>query len=160
MEVIRIVRKTKALALLSIIVAATVFGAVIFSVSATEDGINEEENMRPCWELRNDLLDDLTEEQREILQAMVEENQTEIKENRDEIKSQLQEWGIEIPTPHGPSSFLEGLTEEQKDELETMRQGFHDSVSNKLEEWGVEVPDFDGMRLGRRGPRRFGMFKP
>ena len=41
MEVIRIVRKTKALALLSIIVAATVFGAVIFSVSATEDGINE-----------------------------------------------------------------------------------------------------------------------
>ena len=156
----RIIRKTKALALLSIIVATTVFGAVIFSVSATEDGLNEEENTLPCWGPRNGLLEDLTEEQLEILQAMIEENHAEIKENRDEIKAQLEEWGIEIPTPHGPSSFLEGLTEEQKDELETMRQGFHDSVSNKLEEWGVEVSDFDGMRLGRRGPGRFGMFKP
>jgi hypothetical protein len=35
--VTKVERKTKALALLSLIVAATVFGAVILSVSATDD---------------------------------------------------------------------------------------------------------------------------
>ena len=60
----RIIKRTKALALLSIIVAATVFGAVIFSVSASEEEAKEE-NTTPCRGLPNFLLEDLTEEQLE-----------------------------------------------------------------------------------------------
>ena len=153
----RIIKNTKALALLSIIVAATVFGAVIFSVSASE----EEENTTPCRELPNFLLEALTEEQLEILQTMIEENQAEIKANRDEIESQLEEWGIEIPElPQHPRGFLEDLTEEQKEELKTMRQEFQDAVKSKLAEWGIDVPEFAGMRPGPRGPGRFGQCRP
>ena len=160
MEVTRIVKKTKALALLSIIVAMTVFGAVIFSVSASEQETNEE-NTTPCRGLPTFLLEELTEEQHAILQAMMEENQAEIKANRDEIKVQLEEWGIEIPeSPQHPGSFLEELTEEQKEELKTMRHEYKDAVKSKLEEWGIEVPEFAGIRPGPRGPGRFRPYKP
>jgi hypothetical protein len=160
LEVTRIVKKTKALALLSIIVAATVFGAVILSVSATEEAPNEE-SIEARRGLPHRLLEDLTEEQRETLLAKIEGNQVEIKANRDEIKAQLKEWGIEIPPPQQhPRGFLEDLTEEQKEELKAMRQEFDDAVKSKFEEWGIEVPQFDGMRHGPRGPRRFCPFKP
>ena len=92
---------------------------------------------------------------------MIEENQAEIKANRDEIESQLEEWGIEIPEPpQHPRGFLEDLTEEQKEELETMRQEFEDAVKSKLEEWDIEVPEFVGMRSGPRSPGRFGLCRP
>ena len=156
----RIIRKTKTLALLSIIITVAVFGAVIFSVSATEEDPNQEETVFPVKRLPMGLLDELTEEQEEILKAMIEENQAEIKENREEIKSQLEEWGIEVPPPpERPGNFLEDLTEEQREELKTMRQEFNDAVKNKLEGWGIEVPEFDCMRFGRRGSGRFGMVK-
>ena len=155
-----IIKKTKALALLSIIIATTVFGAVIFSVSAREEDTTQEESVFPVKRLPTKLLDELTEEQQEILKAMIEENQADIKENREEIKSQLEEWGIEIPPPEHPRSFLEDLTEEQRQELKAMRQEFNESVKNKLEGWGIEVPEFDCMRFARRGPGKFGMVKP
>ena len=156
-----IIKKTKALALLSIIIATTVFGAVIFSVSATEDDITQEESVFSVERLPTKLLDELTEEQKEILKAMIEENQADIKENREEIKSQLEEWGIEIPPPsEHPRSFLEDLTEEQRQELKTIRQEFNEAVKNKLEGWGIEVPEFDCMRFARRGPGKLGMVKP
>jgi len=48
-------RKNKAFALLSIIVAATVFGVLVFSVSASEDVTIEEEETTPLffWGFRN-----------------------------------------------------------------------------------------------------------
>ena len=146
--------------MLSIIIAATVFGAVIFSVSATEENTTQEEVVFSGKRLPMELLEELTEEQEEIFKAMIEENQANIKENREEIKSQLEEWGIEVPPPERPRSFLEDLTEEQREELKTMRQEYNDAVKNKLEGWGIEVPEFDCMRFGRRGPGRFGMVKP
>ena len=146
--------------MLSIIIAATVFGAVIFSVSVTEENTTQEEVVFSGKRLPMELLEELTEEQEEILKAMIEENQANIKENREEIKSQLEEWGIEVPPPpERPRSFLEDLTEEQREELKTMRQEFNDAVKNKLEGWGIEVPEFDCIRFGRRGPRRFAMVK-
>ena len=157
---IRIVKRTKALALLSIIVAATVFGAIIFSVSASEEETNEE-NTTPCRKLPNNLLETLTEEQVEILQTMIQENQAEIKANRDEIKSKLEEWGIEIPEPpQKPEDFLEDLTEEQKEELKTMRDEFENAIKSKMEEWGIEVPEFAGIRPGPKGLGRFGTCRP
>lgn len=57
------------------------------------------------------------------------------------------------------------LTDEQIEELQTMRQEFQDAVNAKLEEWGVETPEFDGphgfgMGFRGRGARGFGLFKP
>jgi Spy/CpxP family protein refolding chaperone len=153
-------RKTKALALLSLIVAATVFGAVILSASATDDEAKTEDSFH-CKGLPPQLLEELTEEQREIMQKMIAENQAEMEENRDAIEDQLEEWGIEIPAPpRHQGGFLEDLTEEQREELETMRQEHLESVKSKLEEWGIEVPEFDEMEFGRGGPRRFGPFRP
>ena len=156
----RIIIKTKALALLSIIVAVTVFGAFVYSAYATEDGTTKHEKILPFRGLPNDLLERLTEEQQGTLQGMMEENHAEMEANRDEIEAQLEEWGIEIPEkPQHTVDFLEDLTEEQKEELETMRQEFRDSVNSKLEEWGIEVPEFDDTGL-RRCPERFDLVKP
>lgn len=153
-------RKTKALALLSLIAAVTVFGAVILSVSATEDE-TATEDMLHCRGLPPQLLEELTDEQREILQTMIAENQALMEENRDAIEAQLEEWGIEIPAPpQHRGIFLEDLTEEQRAELETMREEYLESVKSKFEEWGIEVPEFDGMECGRRGPGGFGPFRP
>jgi 1,2-phenylacetyl-CoA epoxidase catalytic subunit len=158
--VTKVERKTKALALLSLIVAATVFGAVILSVSATDDEAQTEDSFH-CKGLPPQLLEELTEEQREILQTMIDENQAEMEENRDAIEAQLEEWGIEIPAPpQHQGGFLEDLTEEQREELETMRQEYLESVKSKLEEWGIEVPEFYEMEFGRRGHGRFGPFGP
>jgi len=53
------------------------------------------------------------------------------------------------------------LTDEQIEELQTMRQEFQDAVNAKLEEWGVETPEFNGgMGFRGRGARGFGQFKP
>ena len=159
-EVTEVERKTKALALLSLIVAITVSGAVILSVSATEDETTTEDSLH-CKGLPPQLLEELTDEQREILQTMISENQALIEENRDAIETQLEEWGIEIPSPpQHRGGFLEDLTEEQRAELETMREEYLESVKSKFEEWGIEVPEFDGMEGGRRGPGGFGPFGP
>jgi len=159
-------RKNKAFALVSIIAAATVFGVLVFSVSASEDVTIEEETAPVFWGFRNRWLDTLTDEQREILK-------TTIDENRAEVKAQLEEWGIEIPMLQGPMGLLGSLTDEQKEELKTMRQEYLDAVNAKLEEWGIETPEVHGPppggmvhgpRLGGmgfhgRGTRGFGLFE-
>jgi hypothetical protein len=84
-------RKNKAFALLSVIVAATVFGVLVFSVAASEDVTVEEEETAPVfWGFRNRWLDTLTDDQLATLKEMIEEN-------RAEVKDQLEEGGIEIP---------------------------------------------------------------
>jgi len=88
-----------------------------------------------------------------------------IEENRAEVKAQLEAWGIEIPMRQDPMGLLESLTDEQKEELQTMRQNYLDAVNAKLEEWSVEVPEVDGacgfgMGFRGRGPRGFSLFKP
>ena len=98
-----------------------------------------------------------------------------IEENRAEVWDQLEAWGIEVPLWQGPKGWLGNLTDEQKEELETMRQEYLDSVKTKLEEWGVETPEVNGAPLGgmrfqrrgfvgmrgqRGGFRDFGLFKP
>ena len=172
-----LMRKNKAFALLSILIAATVFGVLVFSASASEDVTTEEEETAPAFcGFRKLWLDPLTDEQRATLKEMIKENRAEIQsqieawgvefselddgqhkilqsmmeENRAEVEAQLDEWGIEIPVCQGPRGLLDNLTDEQKEELQTMRQGFQDAVNAKLEEWGVEVPEFDG-------PHGFGM---
>lgn len=159
-EVTEVERKTKALTLLSLIAAVTVFGAVILSVSATEDETTTEDTLH-CRGLPPQLLEELTDEQQEILQTMIAENHAIMEENRDAIEAQLEEWGIEIPAPpQHRGVFLEDLTEEQRAELETMREEYLESVKSKFEEWGIEVPEFDGIECGRRGPGGFGPFRP
>ena len=163
-------RKNKCFALLSIIVAATVFGVLVFSVSASEDVTIEEETAPVFCGFRNRWLDTLTDDQRATLKEMIKENRAEVKEqleawgveiselddeqrellktmieeNRAEVKAQLEVWGIEIPVRQGPLGLLENLTDEQKEELQTMRQNYRDAVNAKLEEWGVEAPEVDG----------------
>ena len=169
-------RKNKTFALLSIIVAATIFGVSVFSVTASEDVTIEEETTPTFCGFRNRWLDILTDDQLATLQEMIEENRAEIQnqletwgakifelddeqrellktmieENRAEVQAQLEAWGVEIPVRQGPMGLRGSLTDEQKEELQTMRQNFQDAVNAKLEECGVEVPDFDG-------PRGFGM---
>lgn len=159
-------KKNKAFAVISIIVVASVFGVLVFSASASDNITTEqEEKTNPFWGFRSGWLDDLTEEQMTTLQEMIEENKAEIEENRAEIEAQLEAWGIEIPTRQCPRSFFDDLTEEQKEELQTMKQDFQNAVNSKLEGWGIEVPEFGspirfGMGFHRRGVRGFGLFKP
>jgi uncharacterized protein with GYD domain len=173
-------RKNKAFALLSVIVAATVFGVLVFSVSASEDVTSEEETAPVFCGFRNRWLDTLTDEQRATLQEMIEENRAEVKaqleewgvkiselddeqreilktmieENQAEVKEQLEAWGIEIPVLQGPMGWQDSLTDEQLEELKTMRQEYLDAVKAKLEEWGIEIPEVPGPRafdMGFRG---------
>ena len=153
-------RKRKALALLSLVVAVTVFGAVILSVSATEDETATDDSLH-CKGLPPQLVEELTDEQREILQTMIADNQALMEENRDAIEAQLEEWGIEIPAPpQHRGGFLEDLTEEQRTELETMREEYLESVKSKFEEWGIEVPEFDAMGCGGRSHGGYTPFGP
>jgi uncharacterized protein YnzC (UPF0291/DUF896 family) len=179
-------RKNKAFALLSVIVAATVFGVLVFSVAASEDVTVEEEETAPVFcGFRNRWLDTLTDDQLATLKEMIEENRAEVKdqldewgveiselndeqreilktmidENRAEVKEQLEEWGVEIPMWQGPMGLLGSLTDEQKEELQAMRQDYLDSVNAKLEEWGIEIPEAHGLPPGGmvHGPRPGGM---
>ena len=169
-------RKNKAFALLSVIVAATVFGVLVFSVAASEDVTIEEETAPAFWGFRNRWLDTLTDDQLATLKQMIEENRAEVKdqleewgvkiselddeqrellktmidENRAEVKEQLEAWGVEIPMWQDPMGWRDSLTDEQLEELQTMRQNYQDAVNAKLEEWGIETPEV-------QGPRAFGM---
>jgi len=152
-------RKNKAYVLLSVIVAATVFGVLVFSVSASEDVTTEEEETAPAFGgFLNRWLDTLTDDQLATLKQMIEENRAEVKE-------QLEAWGVEIPMLQGPMGWRDSLTDEQLEELQTMRQNYQDAVNAKLEEWGIETPEVQGPRPGGRGfrgrgARGFGLFKP
>jgi hypothetical protein len=141
-------RRNKAFALLSVIVAATVFGVLVFSVSGSEEVTSEEETAPAFRGFRNRWLDTLTDEQRATLKEIIEENRAEIKaqleewgvkiselddeqreilktiieENQAEVKEQLEAWGIELPVLQGPMGWLSSLTDEQLEELQTMRQ--------------------------------------
>jgi hypothetical protein len=169
-------RKNKAFALLSVIVAATVFGVLVFSVFASEDVTIEEETAPTFGGFRNRWLDTLTDDQLATLKQMIKENRAEVKdqleewgvkiseltdeqreilktmieENRTEVKEQLEAWGVEIPVRQGPMGWQDSLTDEQLEELQTMRQNFQDAVNAKLEEWGIETPEV-------QGPRAFGI---
>ena len=83
-----------------------------------------------------------------------------IEANRAEVQELLATYGIELPECRGPMGLQDSLTEEQREELRTMKQAFRDSVKAKLEEWGVEAPEFPG-GMGCRGrhPGGFGLFK-
>lgn len=151
-------RKNKAYVLLSVIVAATVFGVLVFSVAASEDVTLEEETAPAFGGFRNRWLDTLTDDQLATLKQMIEENRAEVKE-------QLEAWGVEIPMLQGPMGWRDSLTDEQLEELQTMRQNYQDAVNAKLEEWGIETPEVQGPRPGGRGfrgrgARGFGLFKP
>ena len=152
-------RKNKAYVLLSVIVAATVFGVLVFSVAASEDVTVEEEETAPVfWGFRNRWLDTLTDDQLATLKEMIEEN-------RAEVKGQLEAWGVETPMLQGPMGWRDSLTDEQKEELQTMKQNFQDAINAKLEEWGIETPEVQGPRafgmgFRVRGTRGFGLFKP
>lgn len=62
-----------------------------------------------------------------------------------------------LPLRRGGIGWLSNLTDEQRAELQTMREEFQDAVKAKLEEWGVEVPAFQGqMGFGGLGPMRGG----
>jgi uncharacterized protein YnzC (UPF0291/DUF896 family) len=178
-------RKSKAFALLSIIVAATIFGVLVFSVAASEDVTIEEETTPFFWGFHNRWLDTLTDDQLATLKEIIEENRAEVKdqleewgvkiselndeqrellktmidENRAEVKEQLEEWGVETPMWQGPMGLLGSLTDEQKEELIAMRQDYLDSVNAKLEEWGIEIPEVHGLPPGGmvHGPRPAGM---
>ena len=176
-------KKNKAYVLLSVVVAAAVFGVLVFSASASEDVTIEEEETETTFVcgFRNRWLESLDEDQLSTLKEMIEENRDEVKdqletwgveiselddeqreilkatieENRAEVQGQLEAWGIELPLWQGPMGWLGSLTDEQKEELQTMRQEYLDSVKTKLEEWGVETPEFPGPH--GLGPRGFGM---
>jgi len=163
-------RKNKIFAAVSLVLVVTVFGVLIFSVSASEDAVTKEETAPVFGSFHGGLLQSLTDEQRETLKTMIEANRAEIQnqlqvwgvnfselsdeqheilkamieENHAEIEAQLEEWGIEIPTCSGPMGLLANLTDEQKEELQTMQQNFQDAVNAKLEEWGVDLPEFGG----------------
>ena len=177
-------RKSKAYVLLSVVVAAAVFGVFVFSVSASEGVTTEEEETTlPFFcGFRNRWLDSLDDDQLAQLEQMIEENRAEvqnqldewgveiselddeqreilrtmIEENRAEVKEQLEAWGVEVPIRHGPMGWLGSLTDEQKEELQTMRQEYLDAVKAKLEEWGVEPPEVNGPPLGGMGFRERG----
>lgn len=116
---------------------------------------------------RHEVMEQLTEDQREELHQMV----TEMREagaTREEIhtaaRALLEGWGIDLPEPrgdgegHGPR-FMEQLTEDQREEIRQMvtemreagatREEIHAAVHAKLEGWGIEIPDHPG-----RGHRR------
>lgn len=164
-------RKNKVFALLTVIVAATVFSVLVYSVVASEDVTNEEEETAPVFcGFRNRWLDTLTDDQLATLKEIIEENRAEVKdqleewgvkifelddeqreilktmidENRAEVKAQLEAWGVEIPMWQGPMGWLGSLTDEQKEELQAMRQEYLDAVKAKLEEWGIEIPEVQG----------------
>ncbi len=160
-------KTNKTYTLLSILIAATVLGVLVFSTSASERPEEEQTAVNSC-RFHEPWLNTLTEEQRETLNLIIEENQEEIqnqleawgveiselneeqretlkqmmKANRAEIEAQLEEWGIEYPVVLGQKSLLDNLTDEQKEELQTMKQDYQDAVKAKLEEWGIEVPEF------------------
>lgn len=182
-------RNSKTLAMLSIVVAATVLAIFVLSVSASENATPAEGDTASalCGRIRNRWRDSLDDDQRAQLRALIEENRGEvmaqldawgveicdldddqrvqlralIQENRGEVMAQLDAWDIEIPAFHGPMGQRGSLTEDQRDELRTMRQDFRDSVKAKLEEWGVDAPACQGGRGFRgRHPGGFGLFKP
>jgi Spy/CpxP family protein refolding chaperone len=147
MRWMEISRKSKVVALVSVIAVAAVLGAVMFPACANSEdtSTNEEidvastneETGNVCPPLRTGgmgWLCDLTNEQCAELQAMSEEF-------RNAVQAKLAEWGVEIE--HG---WLANLTNEQRAELQTMRQEFRNEVKAKLEEWGVKIPAFNGSK--------------
>lgn len=179
--------KTKALVLLSMVVAAAVLGIIIFNVSASDQTPNDETEYG-CYRFRHHRLPNLTDEQQEEMQSMIEKF-------RADIESKLEEWGVEVPSFQGERGLLGLLSNEQEEELQTIREGFKDQVAalldeygvekiseldkegrealkqlmedfradikNKLADWDVELPDFHcGRRFGRMRPGGFGLFRP
>ena len=131
----------KALALMLITVAATIFGISIFSFSAFEDLTTDEEVTAPAFcGFRHPWLNILTDEQRATLKERIEEK-------REEVKAQLEVWGIEVPMQQCQMTLLDSLKDEQKEELQKMKKEYQDAVNAKLEEQGIEVQEFGPTRV-------------
>ncbi len=108
-------------------------------------------------------LQQLTEEQRQELSSlreeMVEAGATR-QEIRDAIHAQLEAWGIDVLEHPGPRGPQLDLTEEQKQELQQLRQELldsgasreeiHKAIREQLEMWGIEPPE---RPVGPRSPR-------
>ena len=176
--------------MLSLVVTVAVFGAIIFSVSASEDTTGDETE-KTCTvfpRFRNRWQAVLTDTQQEDLQALREGFRAEVEalladngveriseldevareslrqmvhEFKVEIKDQLESWNIEIPEFRGPMGLRDTLSDEQQEELRTMRENFRAEIESELAEWGVEVPDLqEGMGFRGMRPRGFARFRP
>lgn len=133
-------RKNKAFALPSVISTATVFGVSVFSVSASEDVIIEEEFAPAFWGLPNRWRGTLTDDQLAKLKEIIEENRAKVKE-------QIEAWDVEIPVQQSPMGLRGSFIVEQIDELQAMKRSFQDTVNAKLEECG-EVPEESSQGFG------------
>ena len=98
-------RRNKAFALLSLICAAAVLDVSVFSASASETTIIEDEVAPPFRGYCNRWLENLTDDQLATLKELIEENRVEVKE-------QIEAWGAEISE----------LKDEQREQLKTMME--------------------------------------
>ena len=98
-------RKSKAYVLLSVVVAAAVFGVLIFSSYASEDVTTEEEETAPTFlrGFRSRWLDNLTDEQLAQIDQLIEEN-------RAKVQNQIEDWGVEVSK----------LDDQQREELKSI----------------------------------------
>lgn len=126
-------RRTKVVALIMLIAAATVLGAIIFTALASSEDISTSTAPSSiCFPPRKEgigWLSNLTDEQRTELKSMNEEF-------RQAVQAKLGEWGVQIKP-----GLRANLTVEQRTELQTMEQQFRKAVKAKLEEWGVKLPE-------------------
>ena len=88
MEWMAFIRRNKAFVLLSVVIAVTVFGVLVFSVAASEDVVPEE-TKHGLRRFHRSWKQTLTDEQVATLKAIIEEN-------RAEIQNQIEAWGVEF----------------------------------------------------------------
>ncbi|MGC9364955.1 MAG: hypothetical protein ACP5FZ_10350 [Fidelibacterota bacterium] len=109
----------------------------------------------------------LTEEQQQNLQAVIESMQNDNASREDihnAVIATLGEWGIEAPEGMRPGS---GLNNEQRVQIREMvqtmrnqgasREDIRSAISDQLGEWGIQAPvggPMAGPRPGERGRRR------
>jgi DNA-binding transcriptional regulator YhcF (GntR family) len=121
---------------------------------------------------RHELMEQLTEAQREELHGMVMEMRG-AGASREEIHAAVREllagWGIELPERPGEGrgegrgprhEFMEQLTDAQREKLHQMvtemreagasREEIHAAVRELLAGWGIELPEHPGEGRGRR----------
>ncbi|HDP67341.1 MAG TPA: hypothetical protein ENN20_02440 [Candidatus Marinimicrobia bacterium] len=117
-------------------------------------------NNSPIW-------NQLTEEQQQELQALIESMQDQDATREDihnAVAATLGEWGIEAPENIGRGP---GLNNEQRIQIRELTQTMRDqgasredirsAISDQLGEWGIEAPvggPMAGPRQGERGHRR------
>jgi len=117
-------------------------------------------NNSPIWS-------ELTEEQQQELQTLIESMQSEDatrEDIHDAVAATLEGWGIEVPENMGQGS---GLNYEQRIQIREMtqtmrsqgasREDIRSAIADQLGEWGIEAPvggPMAGPRSGERGRRQ------